>query len=130
MQIIAALFIDEVASKPVGTATHMDLLGVQFSGPAPQPVPFTWTPHLLILLRADADEPGSGALEVTFHHAGEQVARNVQPLQVEPGKFGRYFVRPEIDLSEYGTVEAHCRIDAAPELVVPYTFFEPLASDS
>ena len=60
-------------------------------------------------------------LEVVFRRDGEQVARNVQPLQVEPGKFTYRLVRAELDFADYGTVEAHCRVDIGPVTVVPYT---------
>jgi hypothetical protein len=49
------------------------------------------------------------------------VARNVQPLQVEPGKFTYRLVRAEVDFAEYGTVEAHCRVGDGHVTVVPYT---------
>jgi hypothetical protein len=68
------------------------------------------------------------ALEVVFHRQGhdEVMARNVQPLQIEPGRFGRQLVRPEITFDDYGTVEAHCRIDNGPATVVPYTLLPPV----
>jgi len=58
---------------------------------------------------------------VIFRRDGDQVARNVQPLQVEPGKFTYRLVRAEVDFADYGTVEAHCRVDTGHETVVPYT---------
>ncbi|MEL7210886.1 MAG: hypothetical protein AAGK32_22065, partial [Actinomycetota bacterium] len=64
---------------------------------------------------------GSAILEVRYLRDGEQIARNVQPLQIEPGKFNQRLVRGEIEFSDYGTVEAHCRLDDGPVTVVPYT---------
>lgn len=126
MEILAALYIDDMQMRQVeGGAARIDLLGIQFSGAAPQPVPYTWTPHLVVLIRCAPDHAGTAALEVTFHLGGEQVARNVQPLQIEPGKFGRQLVRPEITFEDYGTVEARCRIDQGPILTVPYTLLPP-----
>ena len=57
----------------------------------------------------------------------DQIARNVSLLQVEPGKFSQQLVRGEIDFDDYGTVEAHCRIDLGPVTVVPYTLLPPVA---
>ncbi len=85
------------------------------------------TPHLVVLARCPEDEDGNGVLEVVVRRDGEQVARNVQPLQVEPGKFNYRLVRAELDFPDYGTVEAHCRIDQGPVTVVPYTLLPPVA---
>lgn len=131
MQIIAAVFIDDIELRQVaGPATRIDLTGVQFSAAAPQPVPLTWAPHLCILVHCPADHPGNAALEVVFRRDDEVVARNVQPLQVEPGKFNYRLVRGEIEFEEYGTVEAHCRIDQGPVTVVPYTLLPPVDQPS
>lgn len=127
MEIVSALFIDEIDVRPVaGPSTRIDLKGVQFSAPAPTPVPLTWAPHLAIIVRAGEDDAGSGALEVTFHREGEQIARNVQPLEVEPGKFAYRLVRAELEFEEYGTIEARCRIDMGPIITVPYTLLPPV----
>lgn len=126
MQIIAAVFIDDIQLRQVpGPSTRIDLTGIQFSAAAPQSVPLTWAPHLCVIVHCHADEPGTGALEVVYRRGGEEVARNVQPLQVEPGKFNYRLVRGEIDFEDYGTVEAHCRIDQGPITVVPYTLLPP-----
>jgi hypothetical protein len=122
MQIVAALFIDEISMRTVaGPATRIDLTGIQFSAAAPQPPPLTWAPHLSVIISCGAEEPGSGVLEVRYLRDGEQIARNVQPLQIEPGKFNQRLVRGEIEFTDYGTIEAHCRIDQGPVTVVPYT---------
>jgi hypothetical protein len=57
--------------------------------------------------------------------SGNEVARNVQPLQVEPGKFGYRLVRAELTWESYGTIRAHCRLDEGPETVVPLTLLPP-----
>jgi hypothetical protein len=108
-----------------GPATRIDLTGIQFSAVAPADLPLTWSPHLSVIVRCDGDEPGAGVLEVRYLRDGDQIARNVQPLQIEPGKFNQRLVRGEIEFADYGTVEAHCRIDQGPVTVVPYTMLPP-----
>ena len=130
MEIIAAVFADDIQLKPVpGPATQIDLTGIQFSAPAPGPVPVTVGPHLMVLVWAPEDSSGFGALEVLFTRAGEEepVARNAQPLQIEPGKFNYRLVRAEIAFTEYGTVIAECRIDGGPVTRVPYTLLPPVS---
>ena len=127
MDIVSALFIDDVAMRQApGPSTRIDLTGVQFSAAAPQPVPLTWAPHLCVIVRCAPDEAGTGALEVVYRRDGEQIARNVSVLQDEPGKFSQQLVRGEIDFEDYGTVEAHCRIDLGHVTVVPYTLLPPV----
>lgn len=128
MQIVAALFIDDIEMRQVpGPATRIDLRGVQFSAPAPAPFPITVDPHLVVLVHCPAEEDGTGILEVVFtDEAGEEIARNVQPLQVEPGRFGRQLVRANLTYPRAGTVEARCRIDQGHVTSVPYTLLEPL----
>ena len=127
MEILSALFVDNVDLRPTeGGASRIDLTGVQFSAVAPTPLPLTWAPHLSVIIRCAPDEPGTGVLEVVYERDGERIARNVQPLQVEPGRFTQQLVRGEIDFEEYGTVEAHCRIDLGHVTVVPYTLLPPV----
>jgi hypothetical protein len=127
MQILSALFIDDIQMHTLpGPATRIDLTGVQFSAAAPEEPPLTWAPHLSIIVSCGADEVGSGVLEVRYLRDGDQIARNVQPLEIEPGKFNQRLVRGEIDFEDYGTVEAHCRIDQGPIVVVPYTMLPPV----
>lgn len=131
MDIVAAVFIDDIELRQVeGPSTRIDLKGIQFSAAAPHEVPLTWAPHLVVLVRCAPDDEGTGALEVVYLRDGEQVARNVQPLQVEPGKFSYRLVRGEIDFDDYGTVEAHCRIDGGHTVVVPYTLLPPVDDES
>ena len=126
MQILAALFIDDMDMRQVpGPATRIDLTGIQFSGPAPAPMPYTWTPHLCVIVHCPPDQNGFSALTVEFELDGEQVARNVQPLQVEPGKFAYRLVRAELAFDDYGTVEAAVRIDHGPVTTVPFTLLPP-----
>mgnify|MGYP001022911388 CR=1 FL=1 len=127
MDIVAAVFIDEMEMRQVpGPSTRIDLTGVHFSLAAPAPVPVTVEPHLLVLVRCRPDEHGNGALEVVYRRDDEQVARNVQPLQVEPGKFNYRLVRAQLEFADYGTVEAHCRLDQGPVTVVPLTLLPPV----
>jgi hypothetical protein len=131
MDIVAALFIEGIDLHPAfpGGPTKIDLTGVHFSAPPPSPPPVTVAPHMVVLVRCPADEDGDGVLEVVFRRDGEQVARNVQPLHVEPGLFTYRLVRAELELPDYGTVEAHCRVGTGPVTVVPYTLVPGPAPD-
>jgi hypothetical protein len=127
MDILAALFIDGIDLRPVpGPSTRIDLTGIQFSAPAPEPAPVTVEPHLVVLVHCPPDDNPSGVLEVVYERDGERIARNVQPLDVEPGKFNYRLVRAELEFETYGTVEAHCRIDTGPAMVVPFTLLPPV----
>ena len=129
MDIVSALFAENLDLRPVpGPSTRIDLIGIMFSMPAPAPPPVTVTPHLIVLVRCRADEDGQGILEVVFRdEEGEQVARNVSPFQVEPGKFTYRLVRGELEFKQFGTIEAHCRLlpDGA-ATVVPLTLLPPV----
>ncbi len=129
MQILAALFIDEIDVRQVeGPASRIDLKGIQFSAAAPTPLPLTWAPHLVVIIHAPDDSDGNDVLEVIYRRDGEQIARNVQVLQIEPGKFSYQLVRGEIDFDDYGSVVAECRIGpAGPITSVPYTLMPPPA---
>ncbi len=138
MEIIAALFMDDIELRSVpGPSTRIDLGGIQFSAPAPAPVPVTVAPHLVVLVWNPPSGNEFGALEVTFDHyeadSGdadgadrEPLARNVQPLQIEPGKFNYRLVRADLEFDDYRTVLASCRIDGGPAHVVPYTLLPPV----
>jgi hypothetical protein len=129
VDIISALFAENIDLRPVpGPSTRIDLTGIMFSLPAPSEPPVSVTPHLIVLVRCRPDEDGQGVLEVVFRdEAGEQVARNVSPFQVEPGKFTYRLVRGELEYKEYGTIEAHCRLvpDGA-VTAVPLTLLPPV----
>jgi len=127
MHILAALFIESLDVRQVaGPSTRIDLTGVQFSAPAPSPVPVTVQPHLCVIVHCPVDAKGTAALEVTYFRGDEQLARNVQPLQVEPGRFNYRLVRADLAFDDYGSVEAHCRIDMGPTTIVPYTLLPPV----
>ena len=129
MDIVAALFIDGIDLRQVpGPSTRIDLTGIQFSAPAVG-YPTTIEPHLVVIVRCAPDEGGNAALEVQYLRDGEKVARNVQPLQVEPGKFNYRLVRAELTFDQPGTVEAHCRIDLGPVTVVPFTLLPPVRQE-
>ena len=113
MEILAALFIDGIDVRQVpGPSTRIDLSGIGFSAPAAHEVPVTFEPHLCVI--------------VHYRRGDEQVARNVQPLEVEPGRFNYRLVRADVTFEEYGTIEAHCRIDLGPTTVVPFTLLPPV----
>lgn len=129
MQIVAAVFIDTIDVRPVpGPSTRIDLGGVKFSEPAPGPFPVTVEPHLVVLVRCPPDGRSDAALETTYWRDDEQVARNVQPVQVEPGKFGYRLVRAELTFDAPGSVEAHVRLDLGEPVVVPFTLLPPIES--
>ncbi len=127
MQIVSALFSEgfDVRAVP-GPSTRIDLTGVYFSTVAPSPVPVTVSPHLIVFMRCPADEAGTGVLEVEFYRADERLVRNVQPVTIDPGRFGYRLVRAELTFDEYSTVEARCRVDDGPLTVVPLTLLPPL----
>ena len=123
MQILSALFVENFEFRQVeGPATRIDLNGVYFST-AVGSFPTTLEPHLIVLIRCGPNESGSTSLEVVFMRDGEEIARNRQPVMIEPGKFGYQLVKGDIDFAAPGTVEAHCRLVAksSDTLVVPLT---------
>ena len=131
MQIVSALFVEsfEMRQAP-GPSTRIDLTGVMFSQVAPEPAPVTITPHLIGLIFCPEGEAGSGVFEVVFRRgvdeASEQVARNVSPFSVDPGKFTYRLVRGELEFPDYGQIFAHCRIDHGPWHIVPFTLLAPV----
>jgi len=126
VHIVSALFIDtfEMRQAP-GPSTRIDMTGVFFSMAAPGPVPVTIEPHLMALIYCQAHENGSGVFEVIFRTGFDeeslQLARNVSPFTVEPGKFTYRLVRGALELTEYGAVFAHCRVDMGAWHIVPLT---------
>lgn len=129
MDIVSALFIENFELRPVpGPSTRVDIDGVMFSLPAPSEPPVTITPHLIVLVRSRPQDPPGSVLEVVFRdEEGEQVARNVSPFNVEPGKFTYRLVRGELEYKKLGTIEAHCRLlPDGQTLVVPLTLLPPL----
>ena len=126
MEIVSALFVESFNMRQApGPSTRIDISGAFFSMAAPAPVPVTIEPHLLVLIRSYADEPGNGILEVLFQRGDEQIARNVSPFNVDPGKFTYRLVRAELEFADYGTVDAHCRLGQGPFTVVPLTLLPP-----
>lgn len=114
-----------------GPSTRIDLTGAMFSMAAPEPVPVTLSPHLVALIFCPTDEPGSGVFEVVFRTGmsedDEQIARNVSPFTVDPGKFTYRLVRGELEFDDYRQIFAHCRIDKGPWHLVPFTLLPPVA---
>lgn len=128
MQIVAALFVEDLVFREApGPSTRIDLTGVHFSMAADE-LPTTVAPHLVVLIWCPPDQPGQAALEVRFLRPGEDepVARNVMPVQVEPGRFTRQLVRAELEFDEAGTIEAHCRVDLGEVTIVPFTLLPPV----
>ena len=127
MDIVAALFVEGISQRQVpGPSTRFDLTGVMFSLPAHGELPVEISPHLVVFVRCPPDDPGTGTLEVEFRDAkGNEVARNAQPVTVQPGKFGRLLVKGELKYEEYGTIEAHVRLTGGTDVVVPLTLLPP-----
>ena len=123
---MAALFTESFNMRQVaGPSTRLDLTGVYFSMAAPNAVPVTVEPHLVVLVRCPPGDSGAAALETVYQRDGEQVARNAQPVTVEPGRFGYRLVRAELTFEAYGTVEAHVSLDGGHTTVVPLTLLPP-----
>ena len=130
MQIVAAVFVENFEMRVApGPSTRIDMTGVMFSQAAPQPAPLTLSPHLVSLIFCPEGQSGSGVFEVVFRRGltedSEQVARNVSPFTVEPGKFTYRLVKGELDFEDYGQIFAHCRVDKGPFTIVPFTLLPP-----
>jgi hypothetical protein len=126
VHIVAALFTEQFDIRQVpGPSTRIDLTGVFFSLAAPSAVPVTLEPHLIVLVHEPEGGTGSAALETVYKREGEQIARNVQPVQVEPGKFGYRLVRAELEFDDYGSVVAEVRLDQGAITAVPLTLLPP-----
>ena len=129
-----------------GPSTRLDLKGVYFSQVAPQPLPCTLSPHLVVLIYRPAESKGDGVLQVVFHPPGvapdvssglssgattegtPPMPQHASPFSVEPGKFTYRLVRAELPITEFGQVIAHSRIDNGPWLAVPLTILPPAAT--
>ncbi len=126
MEIVAALFVENLALRQVpGPSTRIDLSGVHFSLAAPAPVPVTIEPHLVVILRCPPHAKANAVLETVFVRDEVELARNVQPVEVEPGKFGYRLVRSELTFDDYGSIEARCRVDKDGVVTVPLTLLPP-----
>lgn len=122
MQVVSALFAQDLQIREVdGPSTRLDIGGIKFSEAAPSEPPFRIEPHLFVIVRCATVDKPQAMLEVRFLRGEEQVARNVQPLSIEPGKFAYRLVKAELDFDEYGTVEAHVSLDRGDPTVVPFT---------
>jgi hypothetical protein len=131
MQIVSALFVENFEMRQAtGGATRIDLTGVMFSMAAPSPVPVTVAPHLVALIYCPPGESGQGVFEVVFRTGvsedDEQIARNVSPFTVDPGKFTYRLVRGELEFPEYRQIIAHCRVGHGPWHLVPFTLLPPV----
>jgi hypothetical protein len=131
MQIISALFVENFALRQVpGPSTRIDLTGAFFSISAPSPVPVTIDPHLVVLIYCPKTEAGNSVLEVIFRSGpqedAEQLARNVSPFTVEPGKFTYRLVRGELLITQYSQIFAHCRLGTSQWHLVPLTILPPV----
>jgi hypothetical protein len=133
MHIVSALFVENFEMRQAaGPSTRIDLTGAMFSMAAPSPVPVTLSPHLVALIFCPPDENGSGVFEVVFRNGmkedDEQIARNVSPFTVDPGKFTYRLVKGDLEFSEYRQIFAHCRVGHGPWHLVPFTLLPPVAT--
>lgn len=134
MEIIAALFVDNFALRQVeGPSTRIDITGAYFSQVVAGPLPATLSPHVVVLIFCPPGGAGQGALEVVFRDASHDdrpsIARNVSPFTVEPGKFTYRLVRGELEVSQYGRIDAECRINDGPVVRIPLTLLAPPATN-
>ena len=122
MQILATLFIDDISMRETSNSlTRIDLTGVQFTTSVSDDFPLVIAPHLVVLIHSEAGGTGSGVLEVTYQLNDVEIARNVQPLQIQPSQFAYRLIRAELELNEPSTVYANCRIDTGNTITIPYT---------
>ncbi|MBI4882648.1 MAG: hypothetical protein HY826_01180 [Actinobacteria bacterium] len=131
MQIVSALFVENFELRQAaGPSTRIDITGAMFSMAAPSPAPVTISPHLVALIFCPTGEPGSGVFEVVFRkgltEADDELARNVSPFTVEPGKFTYRLVKGELEFADYGQIFAHCRVDRGAWHLVPFTLLPPV----
>lgn len=115
--------------QAAGPAARIDLTGVMFSMAAPSPAPLTIDPHLYALIWCPPDQNGSAVFEVSYRRSVDgddvEIARNVSPFTVEPGKFTYRLVKAELEFETYGQVIAHCRVDRGDWHLVPFTLLPP-----
>jgi hypothetical protein len=127
VEIVSALFVESFNLREApGPATRVDLSGVFFSLAAPTPVPVTVEPHLVAFVWCPPGESGQGMFETVFKRGDDEIARNVSPFTVEPGKFTYRLVRGELHFDDYGQIVANCRIDRGPWHFVPLTLLPPV----
>lgn len=131
MQIVSTLFVENFALRQApGPSTRIDITGAMFSMAAPSPVPVTIDPHLVALIFCAPEEGGAGIFEVVYRRgpleSDEQLARNVSPFTVDPGKFTYRLVKAELEFADYGQIFAHCRVDQGPWHLVPFTLLPPV----
>jgi hypothetical protein len=136
VHLVSALFVENFQTRQApGPSTRIDITGAMFSMAAPTPAPLTIEPHLVALIYCPPADSGSGIFEAVFRRTldeptgdpedPDQVARNVSPFTVDPGKFTYRLVRGELEFPDYGQIFAHCRIDRGPWMVVPFTLLPP-----
>ena len=126
MHLVSTLFVENFEMRQAdGPSTRIDLTGAFFSVVAPAEPPFTFSPHLVALIYCEPNEAGEGVFEVVFRKGpsedDDQVARNVSPFRVDPGKFTYRLVKAELEFDDYGQVFAHCRVNRDPWSILPLT---------
>ena len=128
MEIVAALFIDDIDLRQVpGPSTRIDLTRhpVLGAGARPGAVHRRAAPRGDRALRRRT-RPATARSRSSTSATASRSPATCSRSQVEPGKFNYRLVRAELEFDDYGTVEAHCRLDMGPVTVVPYTLLPPV----
>ncbi len=122
MKFVAGLYVENINfRKNDEGSTRIDIDGGFFSF-SPGSYPSTFQPHLVLLISGIDSPIANDTLIVEFFKNGVQIARNVQPCPVEPGKFGYRLVRPELEFSEPSTIIARCTLTDSNETIeIPLT---------
>lgn len=122
MKFVAGIYVENINfRKNEEGLTRIDIDGGFFSF-SPESYPVVYQPHLVLLISAINSNISNDTLIVEFFKGDEQVARNVQPCPVEPGKFGYRLVKPEIEFSEPSTIVAKCTLTESNETIeIPLT---------
>jgi hypothetical protein len=122
VKFIAGIYVENINfRKNDEGSTRIDIDGGFFSF-APGAYPTVFQPHLVLLISAIDSKVANDTLIVEFFKGDEQIARNVQPCPVEPGKFGYRLVKPEIEFSEPSTIIAKCTLTESNETIeIPLT---------
>lgn len=110
MEIVAGLFVEALNFREIeGGFTRIDITGAFFTQPLPE-FPASLEPHLVVLVHEPVDGTGQATLVTEFFIGDDVVARNVQPVAVEPGKFGYRLVRPQLEIPGPETIVTRCEI--------------------
>ena len=126
MDIVAALFIEGIELRQVpGPSTRIDLTGVQFSAPAPAGTGHDRAPprgHRALPTRRAAPPRWRSSTSATASRSPATCSRS----RSSRASSTTAWCAAELEFADYGTVEAHCRLDLGPVIVVPFTLLPPV----